>query len=140
METTLLARRAQPFTSRREFLGTAGAATLALAPLPAVAAGTIRLPLPGGPDERSILHYAISGCARTADMTYERTFNSKSTPYWGTHKTKAPRKPGRSQISTALRASGRDLGRFDLQKLAGARDWDRPRLHRLRNLAHEVNV
>jgi hypothetical protein len=37
-------------------------------------------------------------------------------------------------------ASGRDLGRLDLQKLAGARDWDRPRLHRLRNLAHEVDV
>src|SRR6266508_3255929 len=37
-------------------------------------------------------------------------------------------------------ASGSDLGRLDLQKLAGARDWDRPRLHRLRNLAHEVDV
>src|SRR6202521_4684625 len=60
-------------------------------------------------------------------------------PSWA-HKTKAPRKPGRSQISTALRVSGSDLGRFDLQKLAGARDWDRPRLHRLRNLAHEVDV
>src|SRR6202048_3976626 len=50
----LLARHAQPFASRREFLGTAGAATLALAPLPALADSTIRLPLPGGPDERSI--------------------------------------------------------------------------------------
>ena len=39
-----------------------------------------------------------------------------------------------------VRASGSDLGRFDLQKLAGARDWDRPRLHCLRNLAHEVDV
>jgi hypothetical protein len=54
METMLLARHAQPFASRREFLGTAGAATLALAPLPALADSTIRLPLPGGPDERSI--------------------------------------------------------------------------------------
>ena len=54
METTLLARHAQPFASRREFLGTAGAATLALAPLPALADSTIRLPLPGGPDERLI--------------------------------------------------------------------------------------
>src|SRR5580700_4822257 len=54
METTLLARHAQPLASRREFLGTAGAATLALAPLPALADSTIRLPLPGGPDERSI--------------------------------------------------------------------------------------
>src|SRR5580693_687729 len=51
METTLLARHAQPLVSRREFLGTAGAATLALAPLPALADSTIRLPLPGGPDE-----------------------------------------------------------------------------------------
>src|ERR1700730_11143259 len=36
--------------------------------------------------------------------------------------------------------SGSDLGRLDLQKLAGARDRDRPGLHRLRNLAHEVDV
>src|SRR6202040_1506187 len=38
-----------------------------------------------------------------------------------------------------VRASGSDLGRFDLQKLTGARDWDRPRLHRLRDLAHEAD-
>src|ERR1700730_9247832 len=50
----LLARHAQPFASRREVLGTAGAATLALAPLSALADATIKLPLPGGPDERSI--------------------------------------------------------------------------------------
>src|ERR1700730_6723550 len=36
--------------------------------------------------------------------------------------------------------SGSDLGRLDLQKLAGARDRDRPGLHRLRNLAHEVDA
>ena len=54
MGTTLLARHAQPLASRREFLGTAGAVTLALAPLPALADSTIRLPLPGGPDERLI--------------------------------------------------------------------------------------
>ena len=77
--------------------------------------------------------------SRSPGPTHERTSTSKSMPSWA-HKTKAPRKPGRSQISTALRASGSDLGRFDLQKLAGARDWDRPRLHRLRNLAHEVDV
>src|SRR6516164_4859243 len=40
--------------SRRRFLGTAGTATLALSPLPALADTTIKLPLPGGPDERSI--------------------------------------------------------------------------------------
>src|SRR6266566_3777415 len=54
-------------------------------------------------------------------------------------KTRAPRKPRRSQIQP-VRASGSDFGRLDLQELAGARDRDRPRLHRLRNLAHEVNV
>src|SRR6516164_719428 len=40
--------------SRRRFLGTAGAATLTLSPLTALADAMIRLPLPGGPDERSI--------------------------------------------------------------------------------------
>ena len=39
-----------------------------------------------------------------------------------------------------VRASGSDLGRLDLQELAGTCDRDRPRLHRLRNLAHEVDV
>jgi hypothetical protein len=37
-------------------------------------------------------------------------------------------------------ASGSDLGGLDLQELAGARDRDRPRLHCLRDLAHEVDV
>jgi DMSO/TMAO reductase YedYZ molybdopterin-dependent catalytic subunit len=40
--------------SRRRFLGTAGAATVNLSPLTALADATIKLPLPGGPDERSI--------------------------------------------------------------------------------------
>ena len=40
--------------SRRRFLSTAGAATLTLSPLPALADTTVKLPLPGGPDERSI--------------------------------------------------------------------------------------
>jgi DMSO/TMAO reductase YedYZ molybdopterin-dependent catalytic subunit len=40
--------------SRRHFLGTAGAATLAFSPLAALADAMIKLPLPGGPDERSI--------------------------------------------------------------------------------------
>jgi hypothetical protein len=55
------------------------------------------------------------------------------------HTMKAPRKPGRSQNSTAS-ASGSDLGRLDLQELAGTCDRDRPRLHRLRNIAYEVDV
>jgi hypothetical protein len=48
-------------------------------------------------------------------------------------------KAGRSQNSTG-RASGSDLGRLDLQELAGACDRDRPRLHGLGNLAHELDV
>jgi hypothetical protein len=40
--------------SRRRFLGTAGSATLALAPLRALADSMVTLPLPGGPDERQI--------------------------------------------------------------------------------------
>ena len=35
---------------------------------------------------------------------------------------------------------GSDLGRLDLQEFAGTRDRDRPRLHRLRNLVHKVDV
>lgn len=38
--------------SRRQFLGRAGAATLALASAPALADTVVRLPLPGGPDDR----------------------------------------------------------------------------------------
>src|SRR5712672_3447561 len=41
-------------SSRRQFLGKAGAATLALTSAPALAENMVKLPLPGGPDERSI--------------------------------------------------------------------------------------
>jgi DMSO/TMAO reductase YedYZ molybdopterin-dependent catalytic subunit len=51
VETALPTRS---LSSRRRFLGTAGAATLTLTPLTALADATIKLPLPGGPDERSI--------------------------------------------------------------------------------------
>src|ERR1700731_4188420 len=40
--------------SRRRFIRTAGVATLALGPLRALADTTVKLPLPGGPDEREI--------------------------------------------------------------------------------------
>jgi DMSO/TMAO reductase YedYZ molybdopterin-dependent catalytic subunit len=46
--------RSRSLSSRRNFLGGAGAATLALASAPAFADAMIRLPLPGGPDERFI--------------------------------------------------------------------------------------
>jgi DMSO/TMAO reductase YedYZ molybdopterin-dependent catalytic subunit len=51
MEKVLLSRS---LSSRRNFLGGAGAATLALASAPAFADAMIKLPLSGGPDERSI--------------------------------------------------------------------------------------
>jgi hypothetical protein len=57
--------------------------------------------------------------------------------------TKAPRKgPGRSQNSTGqcLVPQAATLVGSDLQQLAGTCDRDRPRLHRLWNLAHEVDV
>ena len=38
------------------------------------------------------------------------------------------------------RASGSNLCRLDLQELVGTCDRDRPSLHGLRNLAHEVDV
>ena len=41
-------------SSRRRFLETAGAATLALASPSALADAIVKLPLPGGPDERPI--------------------------------------------------------------------------------------
>src|SRR5205807_6881893 len=40
--------------SRRQLLGTAGLTTLTFSPLTALADAMIKLPLPGGPDERSI--------------------------------------------------------------------------------------
>jgi hypothetical protein len=62
----------------------------------------------------------------------------KSMPTLGA-RTKAPRKPGRSNFQP-IRASRCELRRLGLQKLAGTRDWNRPRLHRLWNLACEVDV
>src|SRR5919197_5551531 len=44
----------QSLASRRRFLATAGAASLTLSPLSALADAMVKLPLPGGPDERSI--------------------------------------------------------------------------------------
>src|SRR5207244_4802908 len=54
-------------------------------------------------------------------------------------KGKRPSIRGAPKIQPA-RVSGSDLGRLDLQELAGTRDRDRPRLHGLRNLAHEVDM
>jgi len=54
-------------------------------------------------------------------------------------KRKRPGNRGARKIQQ-VRGSSRDLGRLDLQKLAGTRDRNRPRLHGLRNLAHKINV
>ena len=51
-----------------------------------------------------------------------------------------PRKPRGTPKLQPAGTSGSDLGRLDLQDFAGARDRDRPRLHRLRDLALEVDV
>src|SRR4029077_9898130 len=51
----------------------------------------------------------------------------------------APKTRGTPKLQP-VRTSGSDLGRLDLQTLTGACDRDRPRLHRLRNLALEVDV
>ena len=57
-----------------------------------------------------------------------------------TRKRPGIRGASRTHYTQLVRISGGDLGRFDLQQLAGARDGDRPRFHRLRNLAHEIDV
>jgi hypothetical protein len=58
---------------------------------------------------------------------------SRSTP----SRCESAPTPGRSH---PVLSSGSDLGRLDLQDPAGARNRDRPRLHRLWDLAHEVDV
>src|SRR5580704_14330961 len=55
------------------------------------------------------------------------------------HKRKRPESRGAAKIQPAS-ASGSNLGRLDLQELSGTCDGDRPSLHRLWNLAHEVDV
>src|SRR5271156_3002011 len=54
----------------------------------------------------------------------------------GAHKRKRPDNRGAPKWQ-AVKPSGGDLGRLDF---AGTRDRDRPRLHRLWDLAHEVDV
>ena len=53
--------------------------------------------------------------------------------------TKAPQYRGAPKLHP-VRSSGGELGRQDLQDFAGTRDRDRPRLHCLWDLAHEVDV
>jgi DMSO/TMAO reductase YedYZ molybdopterin-dependent catalytic subunit len=55
--------------SRRRFLATAGAATLTFAHAPAFAETTVRLPLPGGPDERPL----TTGFPQKGEMILQRT-------------------------------------------------------------------
>ena len=83
-----------------------------------------------------LLYAAVTKTAGTAIHSKKGNMGCRVVPG---AQTKAPRKPGRSQNSTRQN-SGSDLGRLDLQELAGICDRNRPRLHRLRNLAHEVDV
>ena len=95
---------------------------------------------------------AISYRCSSAKRSSSRTAQERDC-WWA-----RPRRPIRSRMGTLcprlgkrpgirgapkiqlVRASGSDLGRLDLQKLTGACDRDRPRLHRLRNLTQEVDV
>jgi hypothetical protein len=52
---------------------------------------------------------------------------------------KRPRQRG-APPNFKIKASGGQLGRLDIQHFVGAHDRDRPRLHGLRDLAHEVDV
>src|ERR1700747_195874 len=57
----------------------------------------------------------------------------------GAHKRKRPDNRGAPKLHP-VRSSGGELGRLDLQDFAGARDRDRPGLHCLWDLAHQVDV
>ena len=50
------------------------------------------------------------------------------------------RNPREFRVYHPVRSSGGELGRLDLQDFARAHDRDRPRLHRLWDLAHQVDV
>src|SRR5580700_3991736 len=59
-------------------------------------------------------------------------------PSWA-NKRKRPDNRGAPKLHP-VRPSGGELGRLDLQDFAGTRDRDRPRLHGLWDLAHQVDV
>src|SRR5246500_1179077 len=58
-------------------------------------------------------------------------------PSWA-NKRKRPDNRGAPKLDPVR--SGGELGRLDLKDFAGTRDRDRPRLHRLWDLAHQVDV
>ena len=59
-------------------------------------------------------------------------------PSW-VNKRKRPDNRGAPKLHP-VRSLGGELGRLDIQDFAGARDRDRPGLHCLWDLAHEVDV
>src|SRR5580704_14741423 len=59
-------------------------------------------------------------------------------PSWA-NKRKRPNNRGAPKLHPVT-SSGGELGRLDLQDFAGAHDRDRPRLHRLWDLADQVDV
>ena len=74
------------------------------------------------------------GTAETTGVVIKRTSRSTSKS-----KRKRPDNRGAPKLQ-AVRPSGSQLGRLDLEDPAGARNLDRPRLHRLWDLAHQVDV
>src|ERR1700730_12969664 len=78
-------------------------------------------------------------CMEKGNTTASREdFTTKSMPGWA-HKRKRPDNRGAPKLHP-VRCSGGELGRLDLQDFAGTRDRDRPGLHCLWDLAHEVDV
>jgi hypothetical protein len=83
-----------------------------------------------------ILRLHCTGHSTVTGLT--RGFPPSRMPSWA-NKRKRPDKRGAPKLHP-VRSSGGELGRLDLQDFAGARDRDRPGLHCLWDLAHEVDV
>ena len=78
-----------------------------------------------------------SGSTMAADITDDRALGALPPER---HKTKSAPTTGAAPKLHPARPSGGELSRLNLQYFAGTRDWDYPRLHRLWDLAHEVDV
>ena len=74
-----------------------------------------------------------------ADLTLADARLGSDFPQFTRTKRKRPDDRGAPKLQP-VRPSGSQLGRLDLQDLAGARNRDLPRLHRLWDLAHEIDV
>jgi len=88
----------------------------------------------GTADATKVVIESVSTMA--ADITDDRALGALPPER---HKRKRPDNRGAPKLHP-VRSSGGELGRLDLQDFAGTRDRDRPGLHRLWDLAHEVDV